>query len=153
MSIEAAILTWLLAQPVHHTDVGEPDRLSRLSQVAEAIGVVSNGNRLLAAQLLVQGSQESGWRLDVAECRCPHPLCDRNKSKGYYQLRPLMGNGSEWCGTSFEVQLAAATRAMVFFRGKTVEEGFRSCGGDRAKSTDKWVVDRAKRARELARKL
>jgi hypothetical protein len=118
--IEEAILAWLMAQPIHKTDVGEVDRLSRLSQVAEAIGVVSGGNKLLAASLMIQAREESGLRRDVQVGQCPPKLCDQGAARSLWQLhRPSIapiGTWMGWAGPDYGNVLAAATQAARALR-------------------------------------
>lgn len=99
MNLEAAILTWLMQRPVHKSDIGEVDRLSRMSQVAEAVGVVSGGNRLMAASLLVIADEESAFRRDVQTGNCPKHECDEGRARSAYQLhRPSTVSREEWLG-------------------------------------------------------
>lgn len=159
--IETALIAWLMAQPIHSTDVGEPDRLSRLSQVSEAIGVVSGGNRLLAATLAVLAVEESGLRRDVHHGQCPALLCDKGKARGLWQLHrpPVVPQGVwvGWAGESYQNTLAAASQAATMLRSglakcKTTEGAlsYYATGGSCL-----WMggTDRAAKARRLAGKL
>jgi hypothetical protein len=127
MSIETALLSWLLLQPVHKTDIGEPDRFSRMSQIAEAIAVVSAGNRLMAASLAIVAREESAFRRDVQEGSCPAHLCDRGAARGLPQLhRPPVVPVSVWlgwAGESYQNTLAAFSQAANMLRA-----GRHKCG-------------------------
>lgn len=118
--IEAALFSWLMAQPIHSSDRDEPDRLSRLSQVSEAIGVVSGGNRLLAATLAILAVEESGLRRDVHRGQCPDLLCDRGKARGLWQLHrpPVVSQDvwMGWAGESYQNTLASASQAANMLR-------------------------------------
>lgn len=159
--IEFALLSWFLNQPVHSTDTSEPDRLSRLSQVSEAIGVVSAGNRLLAATLAVMAVEESGLRRDVHHGECPALLCDRGRARGLWQLHrhPVVPRDvwMGWAGDEYSNTLSAATQAAAMLRA-----GFARCGTQEGAisyyatgGSCRWTgaSDRAEKARRLAGKL
>lgn len=72
MSFASAVLSVLLASPVHVTDRDEPAdaRRARLSVVAQAIAVASKSDPHNAALLVAQWRGESGGARYVQEGRC-----------------------------------------------------------------------------------
>lgn len=120
--IETAILAWLLAQPRHSTDIDEPDdhRLTRMSFLAESIGIASNGSRTMAAALLMLAREESGLRRDVQEGQCPPHLCDRGRARSPFQLHRPPSVPHEvwigWAGAEYGNVQAAAIQAASMLR-------------------------------------
>jgi hypothetical protein len=158
-TVQQNLETYLKTRPISRYDSNESidERNVRLEVLAQAIATEAGGNRLLAAELAIQAVAESGLRRDVAECRCPTIQCDEGKALGYWQLHRVKSDPADvrdlWCGVGPDQVAATARRAAVRFRGASVEEGFRSQGGDRAPIDAPWVVRRARAARNLAGKL
>lgn len=127
MILEEALLAWLMSRPIHKSDIGEVDRLSRLSQVAEAIGVVSGGNRLMAASLLVIADEESAFRRDVQTGNCPAHECDEGRARSAFQLhRPSTVSREawlSWAGPDYANIFGAALQAS-----KLLYAGRHKCG-------------------------
>lgn len=158
--LKASILLWLLSLPVSKYDAAEqPDaRRDRLEVVADAVAHVASGDRLKAAFLLTQAQHESGFRVDVQECRCPKNQCDRGRAHGLWQLhdRPATWSSSVWwsvCGTSLDSVTLGAAYALEYYRPGRLACSFASMGGSGASCKSKWAIDRAVAARELARRL
>lgn len=158
--MKTSILIWLLSLPVSKYDAAEPpeSRRERLEVVADAVAQVSAGDRLKAAFLLTQARFESGFRVDVQECRCPSRQCDGGRAHGFWQHhhRPHTWDLATWwgvCGTSQDAVILGATYALEFYRPQRLACSFAAMGGNKATCKSQWAIDRAKAARELARKL
>lgn len=154
-SSQDRVYRWLASQHVSAYDKAESvaEREERLRTIAVALAPYP---RQMRAMLLIQARAESGFRRDVQLCRCPPKQCDEGRAYGLWQShrRPvdtwLLGS-APWCGVELEHVQMASERVAV--PAPTVEEWFRRQGGNRAKIDDAWVVERARQARELARKL
>lgn len=158
VTILEAILSYLLAQPVHKSDSDEPpeSRRERVAEVARAVVSVSGNDAGKAAFLAVQAYHESGLRRDVLSCNCPRHECDRGKARGAFQLWPIPERPEIWsmvCGGDYASHALGASWVARYYRADTLECSFAALGGSRVSCGVEWARKRAKEARRLARKL
>jgi hypothetical protein len=136
MAFETFVFAWLMAQPMHVTDLdepefNEPDRLSRMSQIAEAVTIVGDGSRITVATLLVTMKRESAFRWDVQSGNCPSASrpkseCDGGAARGLAQLHRPSAYPKErwmsWAGPEYLNLVYSLTQAKAMIDG-----AFSSC--------------------------
>jgi hypothetical protein len=152
------LLLWMLAQPVSSYDASEPleSRKARLDTVATAISNIAGNNKTLAAFLAVDAREESGFRLDVSECRCPAWQCDKGKAHGLWQIHKAPSAPSIWataCGTDLWSITVSAQWVTRYYDSRSLECSFAALGGNRVSCGVNWAKYRAKQTRKLAAKL
>lgn len=151
-----AIYLWLAQQPVSKYDVHEdPEfRQERLSTIAQAVVDASDGDRGKISFLLIQAKHESGFRLDVQECRCPEGQCDNGRAHSPWQLHRVPALPIEdwhgYCGTSLEAVTSAARRTLWAYDQRSLACSYARLGGARASCSDSWAKQRSSEARRLA---
>lgn len=152
------LLLWIMAQPVSPYDANEPaeSRATRLDTVATAIAGIAGDNKTLAAFLAVDAKEESGFRLDVSECRCPPMQCDKGRAHGLWQIHKAPSAPSIWataCGTDLWAITVGAQWAMRYYDSRSLECSFAALGGNKASCGALWAKKRAAETRKLAARL
>lgn len=158
VTILEAILSYLLAQPVHKSDSDEPpeSRRERVAEVARAIASVAGKDAGKAAFLAVQAVHESGLRRDVLSCNCPRHECDRGKARGAWQLHRIPERPEIWslvCGGDYASHALGASWIARYYSAKSLECSFAALGGVHVSCGVEWARSRATEARRLARKV
>jgi len=153
------ILMFLMSLPIasYDSNEGEWSRIDRLGTIARAISDESNGDRMLAAELIVDVKRESALRLDVQVCHCPPKQCDKGRAHSLVQAhrKPSQTVAQWWsyCGTDYDSVMRNLRHVSGTFRQYTNAAcAFARLGGQ-SHCDSKWAMSRAAEARWIAGRL
>jgi len=114
MSLEATVLAMLVALPgaaPAHTET-----------IADAVAEASEGDRLLAAELIAVGFFESGFTPRIQAGGCYSYECDKGKARSYWQMQKTSFTHDTWnsmVGLDHEgILIAAQTAGNILLAGR-----------------------------------
>jgi hypothetical protein len=170
-ALAISILRWLLALPIHSDDATElpDDRRARMTIIAEQVSEESQGNRELAAFILVDFKRESDFSRRVQVCDCPPLKCDWDrKAKVFLAHGPAqvhkapswtVAKWDAFCGTSPEsirlsARFVAGAYRLAKARKRPLACAFSELGGTGLVGClSPWAIGRAESVKRLTGKL